>query len=164
MTDQKGLEIDDDIRHHERAWLMKKILWALMIVFVLAVILGYVGGGESSIRTITSNKMSVTYHRYAHSSAPTLMSISLSYPLEDTVAIVFTNDYMSKINIENIIPEPVSVAAGDGIVTYFFLADKKLGKDKLKVDYLMNADKFGSYNFSVMTRNDRVNLNQFIFP
>jgi hypothetical protein len=164
MTEKKGLQIDEDIRHHERAWIMKKIMWFIIVIFILTVILGYVGGGETSVRTISSKHISVKYHRFTHSSSPTLLSVILNAPLKDTVMVSFSNDYMSKVNIENIIPEPVSSSNADGIVTYFFLYDKTFGKGRMKIDFLMKADKFGSQNFSIATDNDRVNLQQFIYP
>jgi hypothetical protein len=162
MSEEQGLELKDDIQHHERAWKLKRIAWYIMAIIVLLAILGFIGGGETSERTYVSKHLTVSYQKMAHTASPTVFEVTLDPQSSDTVMVRFENNYFKRMEIEGIIPEPVSSASSEGMVSYFFL-----NKDKSKaieIEFLIRADKFGCYDFAVSCDNDRLHLSQFIFP
>lgn len=157
-----SLELDDDMRHHQLFWRLKRIGWILMALLVFTAFAGYTGGGWSSEREIINEGIAFTYQKIARRSALAKMYIKSDVSGKDTLAISFDNNYMRDIMIESINPEPIETITAGATMTFKFLTNRN--ESEAEVTFFVRPDKHGNMSFNVTSNGTKVSVKQLIFP
>ena len=118
------LEIDEDIEHQQKVWLIERVSWVVMALLMCAALLGLLGHGPLSSRTLDNpaSGLLVQYERFERTNAQTLFRIHLS-PAEQRGAegrLSIGQEFLDKVEISRIEPEPAEVELWPDHVTYIF--------------------------------------------
>ncbi|WP_125077693.1 hypothetical protein [Rufibacter latericius] len=152
----KDIKLAEDFYEFQRKeWLVSRIFWIAMGFVLAAATLGLFGKGVLSDRTVTAQGIRFEFNKFMRVEKPTELRIHVASGGKN-VQVSFNNDYIRKVKIDQIIPEPVSVEVKDhrliytfssvqnGFVT-FFLVPYKIGSQPLEVtvgDARMGVDQF----------------------
>lgn len=121
------LERDRDLRFQRREWTVQRGGWVVMLAIILAALGGLFGGGPLSTATAGVEPLQLQYARFERRHAPTEMELSVagSAVSQDQIEVWFSSDYLARIEITSIVPEPEEVSESDDRVVYrFSIADQ----------------------------------------
>jgi hypothetical protein len=124
------IELDEDLAFQQRYWRIQRIGWAVLACLLAAAALGLLGGeGPLSQTTTSSGDLTITYDRFARRNTPTLilvrLSLSTSHP--QRLQLAFNAEYVRNMAFQQVTPQPASVEATAGRVTYDFLTNSESG-------------------------------------
>jgi hypothetical protein len=119
------LERDRDLRFQRREWTVQRAGWLVMMAIVLAALTGLFGSGPLSTATAEVEPLQLQYTRFERRHAPTKLEVSVasSAVSQDQVEVWFSSDYLARIEITSIVPEPEEVSETDDRVIYRFNID-----------------------------------------
>lgn len=119
------LERDPDLRFQRREWTVQRAGWLVMLLIVLVALSGLFGGGPLSTATAEVEPLQLQYTRFERRHAPTELEVSLasSAVSQDQIEVWLSVDYLARIEITSIVPEPEEVSEIDDRVVYRFSID-----------------------------------------
>ena len=99
-----------------------------MMAIVVAALIGLLGAGPLSSVTAESGPLQLQYTRFERRHAPTELELSIasSAVSQDQVEVWFSSDYLARIEITSMVPEPEAVSETDGRVIYRFSIDDQV--------------------------------------
>lgn len=117
-----GLQIDEDLEFHRRAWRWQRIGWGGMLLLLALSLLGLTDeSGPLSTTHARSGDLAVTYPRFLHIVDPFELEVVL--PMTDGEWVLFISDgYLNRVDIDQVTPEPDEVRPVEGGVVYSFRA------------------------------------------
>jgi hypothetical protein len=157
-----GLEIDEDIVFQNRSWTAQRVGWVALALVIVAGLMGLFGSGPVSNTSAGSREtVWVEYERFVRYQAPTTLRIR-TRPQNDAAHVNVSREYLEKVKVEKILPEPARVSAGNGFVTYRFDVSGP-GEFSVKFDLITQA--LGELPGTVAA-NDKsgVSFRQFVYP
>lgn len=117
----------EDVDFQRREWVVERIAWVLIALFLVAAVLGVFGGGPLSHTTSADDEgtFEVEYERFIRSMGKAELTITLRpEAVRDGSATVFVSeDLLSKSHIDNIDPEPSSATSSHEGTIYEFGAN-----------------------------------------
>jgi len=135
--------IEDDFGFQKKEWVIERIFWVLMALFLTLGLLGTFGDSEALLnhKTTQINGAVVQYDRFSRVEKRFMLRVSFPEK-SDNCTIGFNDDYVQQIQITQVIPEPEKVSLENGKVIYhfdcryrgtvtFFKDPLKMGKQKL---------------------------------
>lgn len=163
-----ALEIDEDLRYQRRAWIIQRVGWLLMALLILAALLGLTGNdglladghAESSDGTLK-----IDYRRLARKASPSDIRISLqAEAIEgDQVRLWVAQGFFDGFQVENVVPEPESVAVDDERVLYTFAVGEV--SDSIAINFNIEWQQVGSASGQIgLEGGPTVALDAFVFP
>jgi len=139
------LEIGEDIAFERKEWRFQRIGTLVLLGFVLLSGLGLTGSGPLSAASVTSadGLLSVRYDRFDRMQAPSKLRITLSPAVlqEHEIQIWVDSDYLSAIQLEQIMPEPESVEIGDERLIFTFSVSAESMPST--IEFEIRPDKLG---------------------
>ena len=121
---KSGLELDEDIQQQEKVWVIEKISRAVMALIILAALLGLLGHGPLSSKTLvdSASGLVVQYERFEHRNATTVFRIHLtpSEQTDDQTRLSIGQEFLGHVEVSAIEPEPLEVELWPDHVTYIF--------------------------------------------
>jgi hypothetical protein len=118
-----NLQIEEDESFQRREWLMERVGWAGLVVFVLAAAAGAFGGGPLS-STQTSDGgglLTVHYERFVRFSAVTEFVVRTARTANATETTVFVEQsYLQHFEVASVLPTPVRVEQHGSHVAFVF--------------------------------------------
>lgn len=160
-------ELDEaDPRERRRSRMVHYIGTGLFVLVLLAGLIGLVGKGPLSKAHGSSadGNLSVDYYRFIRYQGPveTTLSIDRDATRDGSVQLSLSRDFIEKIELRRIEPEPESQSAGDEFFTYTIRV-KTNAPAKIYLRY--EANHFGSLVYRVRVgRDSQVGLAHFAFP
>jgi hypothetical protein len=131
------LQIGEDVDFLRRAWRVQRVGWALLVLILLAALLGLTGTGPLSQATAGSEG--------------------------GPVRVWFDRQYLHKVEVTGVVPEPESVEVSPDRVTYVFLAAEGGGPVELAFD--LKPMRFGSWSGRMGAGDaEPVHLRHFVYP
>ncbi len=121
------LEHDRDLRFQRREWAIQRGGWLVMMAIIVAALIGLLGAGPLSSATAGAGPLQLEYSRFERRHAPSELEVSLasSAVSQDQVDVWLSSDYLARIEITSIVPEPEEVSeAGDRVVYRFSTDDQ----------------------------------------
>jgi hypothetical protein len=118
-----GLEIDQDLDFQRRAWMIQRVGWAVMTVFVLAAAAGVLGSGPlSHARADLPGTMSVEYQRFARFETNETLTVRLEPAATgaDTVRLSLDRAFLDAARMASVLPTPTRVESAAGGLVYVF--------------------------------------------
>lgn len=108
------LEIEQDLKHEEHAWRVRKIGWTLLALLWLAGLAGLFGSGPLAGSTASGPDLRLEYDRFVRYTAPQELTLHLgpSVTSRPKVRLWVDRRYLESQQIESVVPEPESMEAG----------------------------------------------------
>jgi hypothetical protein len=161
------LQIGEDVEFLHRAWRVQRVGWAVLVLILLAALLGLTGTGPLSRATAGSEggPVRVAYERFVRANAVTDLRVRLGPGVarEGRARLWFDRQYLDKVEVTGVVPEPESVEVSPDRVTYVFLAGEGGGPVELALD--LTPMRFGSWSGRMGAGDaEPVRLRHFVYP
>jgi hypothetical protein len=161
------IQINQDIPHESREWMIERIGWIVMALTLLAGLLGLLGPGPLSTATAgeKGSTLWVEYNRFERYQAPATLRFYLGTGAvhDGKVRLWLKREYVDGIELRHIDPEPERVEVSHDRVTYTFNLSDSSGP--AKVTYHFEANRF--WTMAVGTGLDggpQINFTQIFYP
>jgi hypothetical protein len=152
------MEIDESIQLQETGWVIQRIGWVLMALFVLSGLLGLFGDGILSKKYINTGNQKLEYQRFSRQEARMELRFDLNSEGNGNIVSI-PNQYLEKVRIESVIPEPKSNQVLNDRINYLFE-----GSGPMKITFYLVPQTIGSLDGRLLVNNQQMNFNQFIYP
>jgi hypothetical protein len=117
------LEVDEDLSFQRRAWLVQRVGWILMLLFVAAALAGVFGAGAlSRARAEVPGLLSVEYERFGRFETTETVKVRVepAATTAKTVRISIDRNFLESLRLESVMPAPSRVEVGSGRGLYVF--------------------------------------------
>ncbi len=166
VTEPVGdLERDRDLRFQRREWTVQRGGWLVMVAIIVAALIGLLGAGPLSSTTVESGPLQLNYSRFERRHAPTALEVSVasSAASQDQVEVWISADYLARIEITSIMPEPEEVIVTDDRAIYRFSIDDQAQRPTILIalehdDPGLSTGRIGMIDGSELT------FWQFVYP
>lgn len=154
------------MRHHRKAWRIERIAWFVIALMLAAALLGVFGGGVLSEAQVGSRQtVMVEYDRLLRSSAPSLMRFRVHPSLrrDGAVRLRIDRSIVSRMEIESIVPQPLSQASGADYNEFVFAVAP--GESPATIDLRYRPSTFGRMRGEVSIAGEHaLAIDQFVYP
>ena len=114
---------EDSPRFYEREWLIQRIGWTVLVLFLLVGAAGLLGKGPMAHDSIALPSGTLGFERFARRHAPTEWVIDYSTaPSGGSFEFAISSAYLSKFEVKAITPEPEKTEMKAGEVSFTFAA------------------------------------------
>ncbi len=161
----KELTIEENLRFQKLFWVVQRIFWGLLFLFIISAIFGLFGNGLFSQKKVENAAAALSYEVFARDQSPTKLEIELhpSTSMSEKYFFALNYDFMKKIKIQRIEPQPERVINGMGSYVYEFMRDPD--KSNLKLTIYYEPQTMGSLKGTLQTATGgKLEINQFIYP
>lgn len=162
-----GLEIEEEATRIETKTPVKKLGKLLMLLPILLGIFGLTEGelfGKGHVLSPDKN-IEVFYPRFGRYSLPENIDIIIGpkYLQHSPVIIWFSQDYLRKMYIKQIVPQPTNVRIKNNKIIFSFAVAHS--DQPITISFLLDPDLRGLFNikFGVVNAYDFL-VKQFIYP
>jgi hypothetical protein len=113
--------LDRDLRFHHREWLIQRIGWVVVALFLVLALAGLFGGGPLSHARAAGASGSIEYEHFVRSGTPTdLVVTAATAGARGVNRVEIASGYLAAFRVERITPEPRAVRTmGDRLVYEF---------------------------------------------
>jgi hypothetical protein len=153
----KQLPVSEDISLHKTGWIVQRIGWTLMFLFLVAALLGLFGEGPLSKRTLQSGNLQMKYEhfgRYEHTMKMELESLG-----ENIRFVSLPQDYLKSFKVDKIVPEPAKQVASPGYISYVFE-----GEQNDEVTFYMEPSRRKNAEGIIKVNGSSFLIKQIIYP
>jgi len=158
----KELEIEQDHKFQKTSWKLQKAGTIFIILVILTALTGLIGSGPLSFRKINHENISIEYPAITRFSHPEQIKIRIYNPEGDTIKLLISRSYLSEVNIDGIIPEPVEESVYMDYIQFSFLLDNNYNNDILfDLQFRTSLNLKGEWGIK---DKDLITINHFIFP
>lgn len=170
MSDLKrisGIDINQDMDYQWREWRAHRIAWVFFAAILLAGLLGLLGQGPLSKGQVgePGGALALEYERIDRYSVPTGMTIALGPNVAQggVARLVFSRDFVDRISIGEVLPEPASVETGAEEVAYTFEVKDASQPSEIRFDF--EYDQAGRARGTVgLEGGPRLEFDAFVWP
>lgn len=146
----KQLPVDEDISLHRKGWVIQRIGWVLMLVFLLAAVLGFFGEGPLSKKQFHLGPIDVDYERFGRYEHE--MELKFQSTGENIGSVSMPQDYVKNFKLSKIVPEPEKQIAASGYINYIFEGENHLiifYMDPVQRKNVQGVLKVNAYSFLI---------------
>lgn len=170
MTRQKfgELELKHDLKFQQRAWIVQRVGWVVMLLIAAAALLGIFGGSGVLNQTALGDAASPLifhYHRFGRVLKTTSLELEVSELPPDTnaVRVWISDDYLAHLEIKTITPEPEQVIAGEDRMIFVFAVAPNIATTRFT--FVIEPHHIGSIS-GIIGQEDGLSyaFDQFIYP
>lgn len=165
MTKHKELDLLEDVPHQELEWKLEWAGWLLMAILVVGNLLGFFGHGLFNDGQVgePGAALQVDYQKRERYKAVSFMDLRIDPALVgSSPRVTIGSDFINKVRITEISPEPVSVEVGAGHQVYQFSA---LGGEPVDVRVFYEPFEAGFSTTRVGLEGSlQYEFRQFFFP
>ena len=134
-----GIDIDEDFKFQQREWLFQKVGWVVIWLLLVAALLGVFGKGPLSEAQVNdpTGVLTVNYTRLERYRSPTTMEVIVGPDQASggKFAITLDRQFVDRIDIERIDPEPDSVKSEMSRIAYEFELEDPAQPAHVLIDY-----------------------------
>lgn len=120
------LEVESDLRFHQRMWLVQRFGWMLMLAVLAAGLAGVFGGGPLSQATARSDgdELVLEYERYARQGGRSRVKVDFAVPTGAAEGrLLVSRATLEALEIEQLTPRPLRAeSTAEGVVYVFAVA------------------------------------------
>ena len=167
MSEQTGLQIESAGDFQRRMWLVQRVGWGLMAVFILAALAGSFGSGPASSRKATASdgSLSVEYEKFSTRKKPQTLRLEVQPEANGggELRIRVAAEYLREVEIERIVPTPSKVILDQGALTYIFPVGK--ARQEAVITLYVRPERIGATSGWVgLEGAEPVGIQQFVYP
>lgn len=159
------LDISEDMGHHRRAWVVKRVAWALGTVILLAALVGVCGHGPISKTSgrDSTGALEVEYDWVGRYNSPALLTISVKAPGKDEIRLALDQALLDQMEIKRIDPEPKETIAAENGLLMVIAKEESAEVGQVTIRY--DPDGYGeSRGFITLQGSGSVEIKQFFLP
>jgi len=166
-ADERGdrLELDEDLPFQRRERVMRRVGTAILCAFLLAAFVGLFGAGPLSKAEARSADASVSavYERFTRNRASTTLHVRLHAPTAGRpVELTLNSAFAEAVHIEQILPEPSSVATASGRYVFQFASTPSDTARGIVLRY--RPESLGSVRIVAAVAGSELQFRQFVYP
>ena len=159
----QGFEVCEDLKLKRMEWRVQRIVWPLLVLFMLAVLAGILGKGPLSHVRVQAPQQafSMEYERFLRYGAPDALRIEL-VPDADSFTLQMDGEYVRRVEIERIMPRPTGMASAGDVIRFTFRGTP--GRPA-EVAFHLRPEKAGTINgWIALEDGPRQRFRQFVYP
>jgi hypothetical protein len=150
-------EIEKFISQQQKEWLLFRIAWVLMGLVLIAAALGLFGNGPVSKQTYAAHQVHITYQKFLR--VDKASEIYIGVPEQGQVTTIgINNDYIQKVNIYQVVPQPAAVELRDNTLIYRFRS-----VSNGFITFYLSPQQMGSQPLEITVGGNKMRFNQFIY-
>jgi hypothetical protein len=152
-------EIEKFISQQQKEWFIFRIAWALMGLVLVAAALGLFGNGPISKQTYAAPGLEITYQKFMRVNNESELYIRVQdQDLSRETTIGINNDYLKKVKVFQVVPQPVAVEIRDNTLLYRF----RYVSDGF-ISFYLSPRQMGSQPLELTISGKKVRFNQIIY-
>jgi hypothetical protein len=152
------MEIEENIEVQKKGWVIQRIGWLLMLIFVLLAAFGFFGDGVVSKKNLQAGEQKFEYPQYSRFESRMELKFDLHSAAQQNI-ISLPGDYLDQFRIESILPEPKENTIANDRVNYVFE-----GNGPMKITFYLVPQNLGRLDADVLVNDQKFNFNHFIYP
>lgn len=158
-----SLEVHQDLDFQRREWLVQKIGWGFMFLFLAAAMTGFFGAGPASTSTAgdQGSALWVDYERFGRRGASITMRVH-ARPAAGEFKLLVDRGYMEAVRVQQITPEPASHEVSGAWLIYTFQAAEPGAETA--VTFELQGEQVGRLRARVQAEGQNIEFAQFIYP
>jgi len=157
--ESKRIEINEDLLFQRRSWKVQRAAWAVMALLIAGGILGLFGSGPlSRARAGASGQPPVLeYSRFARFQASTILRVQVQQ------GFWIAAEYLERMQIESITPEPATTEAATDRVSYTF--SRLEPSQPITVTFRIKPQHIGVLRGRIgSSESQTIRFSQFVYP
>lgn len=167
MSDQRSIELFEDVDFQRRQWRWQRTGWLLMGLVTSAGLLGIFGSGpfSSSEARAADGTLTVFYERFVRRDSPSRLRAILAPPQSGSGRFELQVDraLVDGTLIQSITPEPAQVSGGTDAIIYRF--DTAPATRVIAVTFELETRHAGTLQGRLRTAGgDAVTIDQLVYP
>lgn len=120
------LAVGSDLPFQRRWWRFERMVWIVFLAMIAADLLGFFGRGYFAIASLhpADGAIDVKYERIERVSTPSILTIRFGNKAirDGRIQLWASEDLVSRLGAERVIPQPSTSAIGEGGISYTFTA------------------------------------------
>ncbi|HAL44974.1 MAG: hypothetical protein A2Y12_06615 [Planctomycetes bacterium GWF2_42_9] len=153
------IQINDDIGFQKKIWVLERIFWVLLFLFIVICILGVFGQSPFGPASIEKNDLKITYDKFLKFKDPSTIKIII--PANANPVLGISKDYMESLEEVSFIPFPDKNFYADNQIKYIFMADQS---KPIEITISFNAGKNGKLKGYLKNNGTVINFSQYVYP
>ncbi len=123
MGRSRVLDSESDLKFHRREWVIQRIGWVAVALFLAAAFAGLFGGGPLSHARADGPAGNIEYERFVRSGASSDLIVTPAHADPSGLhRVEITAEFLEAFRIESITPEPAAVRMTGQQLVYEFVA------------------------------------------
>ena len=161
------LQIDEDLATQRKLWLVQRVGWGLMALVIAAAMLGLFGKGPLSDATVGRERgaLRMEFERFTRYMTTSELHVLVGPDAArgGEVQVWLSRDYVRRVKIDQITPEPAAVAAQGDRYLYTFRA--KTENKPISLTFFVTPKAFGVFDGEVGGPGGEVHaFRQYVYP
>jgi protein-L-isoaspartate(D-aspartate) O-methyltransferase len=165
MERHGDLDIRHDLNFHRRLFVVQRVGWVVLALFILAALLGLIGAeGPFNQGTKENDRLRVEFERFPHQESPTRIKVTFRDQSGERVELSVSAGYLNQVRLQNVSPQPEEVIASRDQFRYVFKTTRP--GEPLTVAILFTPTSAGYLRGQLHAGKDSAPLNfsQFVYP
>lgn len=151
------IPVEEALELHKKGWVIQRVGWVLIFLFVLSALLGVFGEGPLSSKAISVGDIKASYDRFGRFEHETALKFESTGV--DISSISIPQEYLNDFKISKIVPEPDDPVASGGYIHYTFR-----GQGNRQITFYLAPIAFGNSKGIIKVNNHIISLTQTIYP
>lgn len=161
-ADDRGLELDDDMRAHRVGWIAQRVGWAVMAAILVAACVGLFGRGPlSEVEERAGDRLLVRYERFARARATSELQVVAGPDADGELRVWLGRDLLRDQEVDHVVPEPVRVVSAGDRLGYVFAVGDGL---PTTVVFHLQPERPGRHAAEVGVGDASVRFAQYVWP
>lgn len=135
----------------------RRAFYCLFGAFLLAGALGAFGNGALSNKTLKGEGFLIRYERFLRTDTPSKLEVNLSN-IDPPLTVSLGKEYLEKIEVERVVPQPESVEAKENGLVYSFKVDKGG-----TITFYIKPQSAGPRELEIEVQGQKKSLDQFVY-
>lgn len=157
-TVKHTLPIDEWPQLHEKSWIIQRIGWVLLLLFVAAGAFGLFGDGKLSSKRISAGQASCSYDHFLRYEGSSRIHFEITRA--ESISLTIPQQYISEMGVRSIIPQPEKSFFSENNIVYLFASTGH--ESSIILD--CHPKTTGSVSGEITLNNTRFLLKHFIYP
>lgn len=124
-TAREQEEFASELVYHRREWIVQRVGWVGMLLFIVAACFGLFGGqGAFTMTRGSAEDLLLEYDRFARYASDTAFILTVGKANGGIAVIEADDDFMRNVAVVSILPEPASMRSIGGRLRLTFAIDR----------------------------------------
>ena len=154
------VQLDEDIDLHVTGWVVQRIGWSVMFIFLCLAVFGFFGDGMLSEKTITIDGVTISFERFLRRESNSVMEINAS-SVNGKIELLFSPDFNKTYQIEAAFPEPAEQSIRNNATLFTFRAE---GQGQITLFLNVRKETIGRVTNSLSVNQTDFTLSHYVFP